>query len=808
MDIDFQLGTNVRVFVSYRRERQDLRRTFVDVVFDDVMREITYVWTDDQIDPGEKWDDEIRSCLMRSDIILLLLTPEFLESKYCTDFEGRAALKQAAAGRAKVFAVLLEECDFRSKGFGDVELLSDGGRPLRSSPDAKKALEEIRLRLMYVAYEWFEQRHGEITKGVMREECELIARHARGNALVGGMSFGNFYRRSRPMRLAAYHELVRARRSPPGGWRIDNVGVELEHRRKERRDREFLLLRQSIEKMASETIARKRAATPAEESESDDEPESNDESELDEESEPGGRYALEDAVLAEMEERLERSEREAKEQVGTPLLLLAIFHSEDEEVWSDLLATMLDEGLDDLCRIRACRIDDDTSEWRAAVVEARVVLPLLTAHFVATPAVAELRAALRVRDIPIYPIQIEDLGSEAGGFEEPQFLPQHGAVETWPVDTAAYQNVARNLIQRLVHREFHSGLPPLKNAGWDTSGGMFLTWIKWQPRFSLIAAFVVWMIGGRWAFGVAAVALTVVPIWLAWVLLYGEERNVRRYVESLPEGAWRKISGSITSRLITASLVALALFTALLAISVESARESSHALMTFLDVGLVGGIAFGLLGFLATRRKRLKVLQKRLTPEPMIGSVRFHDGVLTVRFPFVNASKEPTGAIGNIRNRAPRTAEGSHLVMQFRPASLARLGVETVVFTAIAWVVFAGLLARFSAFPLRLPLAGFIMLFVEGFLLDTYEQFNIHREIRSSDDSLWRRLKYAWMRRLYHPVLIPLWIWLIAVAVVDVVAWVFSSPLAPPMLSCVLVAAITAAVKFTSRYFQTPFVKT
>ena len=134
-----------------------------EVVFDRALLQITKLWTDDDIRPGWNWKKEIPAQLRSAEIVLLLLTPEFLASKFCVEVEGAAALRMAGTGRATVYAVLLEECDYQAKGFDALPLLSDGGKPLRPSSNAQAALDEMRLEIKYEAYRRFEERNGTIT---------------------------------------------------------------------------------------------------------------------------------------------------------------------------------------------------------------------------------------------------------------------------------------------------------------------------------------------------------------------------------------------------------------------------------------------------------------------------------------------------------------------------------------------------------------------------------------------------------------------------------------------------------------------
>ena len=63
------------------------------------------VWHDRGIVPGEKWEGRINENLQRADIVLLLLSPDFIASDYC-DKEMEVAMQREAAGQAQVVPII------------------------------------------------------------------------------------------------------------------------------------------------------------------------------------------------------------------------------------------------------------------------------------------------------------------------------------------------------------------------------------------------------------------------------------------------------------------------------------------------------------------------------------------------------------------------------------------------------------------------------------------------------------------------------------------------------------------------------
>jgi len=60
------------------------------------------IWADTDINAGALWENEIQKHLNNSQIILLLASPDFIDSDYCFSMEMKRALERHALGEASV----------------------------------------------------------------------------------------------------------------------------------------------------------------------------------------------------------------------------------------------------------------------------------------------------------------------------------------------------------------------------------------------------------------------------------------------------------------------------------------------------------------------------------------------------------------------------------------------------------------------------------------------------------------------------------------------------------------------------------
>ena len=85
-------------------------------------------WHDRRIDPGQEWEQAIDDRLYNDKIILLLVSPSFMASKYCWEKEMKVAIGRRDAGDAIVIPIIMRDCDWKTAPFGKLEALPEKGK--------------------------------------------------------------------------------------------------------------------------------------------------------------------------------------------------------------------------------------------------------------------------------------------------------------------------------------------------------------------------------------------------------------------------------------------------------------------------------------------------------------------------------------------------------------------------------------------------------------------------------------------------------------------------------------------------------
>jgi hypothetical protein len=99
-------ATTPDVFISYARED----RPFANFLKGFLLARDHSVWSDDDIAPGDEWADAITRAVEDSRIVLLLLSPGYVESRSAL-YEAGMALAKQRDRKGKVIPILLGDVE-------------------------------------------------------------------------------------------------------------------------------------------------------------------------------------------------------------------------------------------------------------------------------------------------------------------------------------------------------------------------------------------------------------------------------------------------------------------------------------------------------------------------------------------------------------------------------------------------------------------------------------------------------------------------------------------------------------------------
>ncbi|CAD6561487.1 toll/interleukin-1 receptor domain-containing protein [Paraburkholderia sabiae] len=132
-----------RVFYSYSHVDAELRANLASHLATLVQQGKIEEWHDRKITPGKDWDQEISDALESADIILLLVSADFLASEYSFGVEVDRALALVKEKDIHVIPVLLRPCLWEESRFSALQPLPRNQQPVTSWPSRDDAFKEI-----------------------------------------------------------------------------------------------------------------------------------------------------------------------------------------------------------------------------------------------------------------------------------------------------------------------------------------------------------------------------------------------------------------------------------------------------------------------------------------------------------------------------------------------------------------------------------------------------------------------------------------------------------------------------------------
>jgi len=146
-----QPTTPVEVFFSYSHRDEDLKNELLKHLANLERQGIITGWHDRKIIAGQEWAGEIDEHLDSARVILLLISPDFMFSKYCNDIEVRRAMERHEAGEARVIPVILRAVDWEGAPFSKLQGVPTDVKPVTLWKDRDEAfltvVKEIRRAL-------------------------------------------------------------------------------------------------------------------------------------------------------------------------------------------------------------------------------------------------------------------------------------------------------------------------------------------------------------------------------------------------------------------------------------------------------------------------------------------------------------------------------------------------------------------------------------------------------------------------------------------------------------------------------------
>jgi len=101
---------NLNLFISYSHQESEPYITDLLKYLNEQNCSNINIWYDEKISPGSDWDDAIKNSLNSADIVLLMVSQSFLNSRYIKEKELSIAMKRHVSNQCRLIPIFTRKC--------------------------------------------------------------------------------------------------------------------------------------------------------------------------------------------------------------------------------------------------------------------------------------------------------------------------------------------------------------------------------------------------------------------------------------------------------------------------------------------------------------------------------------------------------------------------------------------------------------------------------------------------------------------------------------------------------------------------
>jgi len=133
----------IKIFISYSHADEQQKDRLVTHLTMLKRQEIVEAWHDRRLLAGADVDDEIDLNLLESQVVLLLVSADFLASNYCYCKELEKALELKAQGKMHIVPIILNHCDWMHPPISNLLAIPKDGKPIADFTNPDEAYTEV-----------------------------------------------------------------------------------------------------------------------------------------------------------------------------------------------------------------------------------------------------------------------------------------------------------------------------------------------------------------------------------------------------------------------------------------------------------------------------------------------------------------------------------------------------------------------------------------------------------------------------------------------------------------------------------------
>ena len=140
----------LNIFISYSHEDEPMKKQLEKFLITLKRDKDISVWQDRELEGGKEYAKEILAELNAANIILLLISQDFIASDFIYDIELKYAMERHENGTARVIPIILRDCDWQNLVFGKLVALPNDGTAVVDFKNSDTAYKNIAQEILRV----------------------------------------------------------------------------------------------------------------------------------------------------------------------------------------------------------------------------------------------------------------------------------------------------------------------------------------------------------------------------------------------------------------------------------------------------------------------------------------------------------------------------------------------------------------------------------------------------------------------------------------------------------------------------------
>lgn len=139
-----------KIFISYSRKDIEYKNQLIAHLKPLIRKYgVIEIWDDGLVNPGEEWDKIILHKLNTADLIILLVSIDFLASDYIYNIELKHAIDRSKSGKSRLIPIIIRDCNWMATEIGRFQVLPSGGKAISAFKDVDEAWVQIVQSIRY-----------------------------------------------------------------------------------------------------------------------------------------------------------------------------------------------------------------------------------------------------------------------------------------------------------------------------------------------------------------------------------------------------------------------------------------------------------------------------------------------------------------------------------------------------------------------------------------------------------------------------------------------------------------------------------